>query len=99
MCTVSNIGDGYRDTFPDRWSGLPTPKPFEPWTLPDTITKKEFDELKKEVQELKKLIKAAKRFDDKTNQTDCEMDEKVEFIKKIADVGVDLEDVFSNKKK
>lgn len=55
------------------------------------VPKEEFDALKKEVQELKQVIIAAKLYDSVTNQPDCEMEEKVAAIKKIAElVGVEL---------
>jgi len=99
MCSVSNIGDGWRYTLPDRYPWYnPTPTPM-PETYPPTLvltpTRQEFDALKAEMEELKKLLKAAKEFDEKTGQKDCEMDEKVEFIKQAAKfVGVDLNEVF-----
>lgn len=59
------------------------------------MSQEEFDKLKKEVQELKELIKAAQKFDAATNQPDCELDAKIDLIKKIAElVGVNLDDVF-----
>ena len=114
MCTVSNIGDNYRDNFPPRWPGIVHPNtwPAQPTGVPypaqpgipgqpvviDTsgVSKQEFEALKKEVEELKQLLKAAKKFDEETGQPDCHMDDKVEFIKKLAEyVGVDLEDIFT----
>jgi len=109
MCTVSNIGDGYKDNFAPRWPNVPiwphqpigVPYPVQPPTVPDqvvftpAVSKEEFDALKKEVEELKQLLKAAKKFDEETGQPDCHMDDKVDFIKKLAEfVGVDLEDIF-----
>lgn len=103
MCTVSNIGDNYRDNFAPRWPGIVHPNtwPAQPSTMPDqtvytpVVSKQEFDALKKEVEELKQLLKAAKKFDEETGQPDCHMDDKVDFIKKLAEfVGVDLEDIF-----
>lgn len=102
MCTVSNIGDGYKDNFAPRWPNVPiwpTPPvgvtyPAQPYFVP-AVSKEEFDALKKEVEELKQLLKAAKKFDEETGQPDCHMDDKVDFIKKLAEyVGVDLEDIF-----
>lgn len=59
------------------------------------ISKEEFDALRKEVEELKILLLAAKRFDEATGQADCEMDEKIELIRRVADfVGVDVDEVF-----
>lgn len=105
MCATSVIGDNWRDTFPDRYpwypapypTTIPTPMPVPapPLYLVINPTRQEFDALKAEVEELKKLLKAAKEFDEKTGQKDCEMDEKVKFIKEIAKfVGVDLNEVF-----
>lgn len=63
--------------------------------LGETISREEFDALRCEVEELKALLLAAKAFDEATGQPDCEMDEKVELIKRVAEaVGVDLEDLF-----
>jgi hypothetical protein len=71
--------------------------PMQPVTL-NPPTREEFERLTKEVEALKDLLKAAKIYDEKTGQKDCEMDAKVNLIKKIADaVGVDLEDVFGKK--
>ena len=113
MCTVSNIGDNYRDNFAPRWPNVPiwphqpvgVPYPAQPAkpVIPGqplvistpAVSKEEFEALKKEVEELKQLLKAAKKFDEETGQPDCHMDDKVDFIKKLAEyVGVDLEDIF-----
>lgn len=107
MCSVSNIGDQYGQDWPKRWPNIDPPampnpnipwtQPAIPWQIPPEVTKEEFDKLKKEVEELKILLKAAKKYDEATDQKDCEMDQKVDFIKQIADaVGVDLGDVFGN---
>lgn len=102
MCMVSNIGDQYKETFPQKWPNVwphvnPQTPPF-PQAYPvitPAVTRQEFDALKAEVEELKKLLQAAKKFDDATGQPHCEMDEKVELIKRLAKiVGVDLGDVF-----
>ncbi len=97
MCTVSNIGTGWGGTFPGRYPWIqPYVPPYTP--IPVTIpgvSKDEFDRLKREVLELRKLLAAAKAFDAATGQPDCEVDEKVALIKRIAEfVGVDLGDVF-----
>lgn len=109
MCVVSYIGDRYRDDFykkhewfpkePQKW---PDMSEYEKYLTPAPTmvpTLQQFNELKAEVEELKKLLKAAQEFDAKTGQPHCEQDEKIEFIKKIAEfVGVDLKDLFEEKK-
>jgi hypothetical protein len=75
---------------------FPNPKKTPFMTIPkETVSKEEFDKLKKELEELKKLIQAAKIFDENTGQKDCEMEEKIRFLRKAAElVGVDFDDVF-----
>ena len=97
MCTVSNIGTGWGVTVPDRYPWIqPYVQPYAP-PMPAVIpgvSQFEFDRLKREVEELRKLLAAAKAFDAATGQPDCEVDEKVALIKRIAEiVGVDLGDV------
>lgn len=95
MCTVSMIGDGWEQQFPNRW---PQVIPNLP-SIPE-VSRTEFDALKKEMQELKKLLMAAKKFDEATGQPDCEIDDKVKLIKEIAKlVGVDMAGVFDSKRK
>lgn len=90
MCTVSMVTDYWRDNNLPKYPGLvgqgnwPTPQ----------VTREEFEALRKDVLELKELLKAAKKFDEATGQPNCEKEEKVELIKKIAEaVGVDLQDL------
>lgn len=107
MCTVSMIGDDWSRRLPDSFpwvqpqtwqKPVPFPNEYVPGIQLNPPTREEFDRLRKEVEALKDLLKAAKIYDEKTDQKDCEMDAKVDLIKKIADaVGVDLEDVFGKK--
>lgn len=99
MCVVSMISDHYQNkwqqgTLPGQSGTITiTNQPFEFGNLP--VTQQQFDELKKEVLEMKALLLAAKTYDEKTNQKDCEMKDKVAVLQKIAQlVGVTLEDVF-----
>lgn len=91
MCVVSMISDGYLgNTFP-QWPKMTV----YPSQITEYVSKRDFDKLQAEVQELKKLLLAAKEYDEKTGQPDCEQEEKVDLIKKIAKlVGVDMEEVF-----
>lgn len=95
MCIVSNIGDGWGQIFPKRYPDVPA-NPIFP--IPE-ISRQEFEALRNEVNQLKLLLKAAKKFDEATGQPDCEMEEKIELISKIARaVGVNIEEVFERKK-
>lgn len=95
MCMVSNIGDQWKDQFPEKWPQIP----MYPVSLPAEVSRADFEALKKEVEELKKLLKAASDFDKATGQPHCELDDKVKLIKQIAKlVGVDLGDVFDEEK-
>jgi hypothetical protein len=96
------IGDFYeekwRHTFP--LPQLPNwpPGPYTPIT-PQTpiiigVSKEEFDALKKEVLEMKELLKRAIKYDEDNNQPNCEKEEKIAILKKVAEwVGVSLDDV------
>lgn len=94
---VSNIGDGWKDQFPEKWPQFipQVPSEHNKIIIQPGVSQSEFDALRKEVEELKKLLIAAKDFDKATGQPHCEMDEKVKLIKEIAKlVGVDLGGVF-----
>ncbi len=98
MCVVSNVGDHYGD--PNRWPWKPTtpigpgpsvPEPFRKDWL-DHIKDAEIEDLKKRVKSLEDLLKKAKQYDTDNGEPDCEIDEKVELLKKLAkELGVELE--------
>lgn len=101
MCATSAVFDYWRETHPY------PPTIAQPYTVTYPIPgqqekevndlKSEVGRLRKELLELRKLLLAAKKFDEETGQPDCEMDEKVDFVRKFADmVGVDMSDVFPN---
>jgi hypothetical protein len=87
------------DTFRDRWirePWFPEPRPYTDYTQPN-ISRQEFEDLRKEVKVLKDLLKAAKAYDKKHGEPNCEIDEKMKILKKIAEkVGVDLNDVLNS---
>lgn len=103
MCIVSNMGDYWKEQLPEKhpwvipYVPLP-PNPINPFpAIPESNgpTREEFEALKKEMQELKKLLIAAKEYDKNTGEPDCELDEKIALIKKVAElVGVDFTKVF-----
>lgn len=90
MCTVSMIGDHYREKWEPRiWFDQ-----AQTFTKIKAITRHEFDELKKEVQELKKLLKRATKYDKDNGEPECEVEDKMALVRKVAKaVGVELDDV------
>jgi len=69
---------------------------IHPWvvkqiTIPGP-TREEFDSLKKTVDEMMKLLKRAKKYDQENNEPDCEIEDKMQFLREVAKrVGVDLD--------
>lgn len=100
MCVVSMIGDHYGDKYREAPFWIPQ-KESEgsgnwPWVIPmpAPISREEFDALKRDVEEMKALLKRAKSYDERNGEPDCEIDEKMDLLRKLAAVvGVDLEDV------
>jgi hypothetical protein len=91
MCTVSMIGDHFND----KWKQPPYQQIFT--NIPD-VSRAEFEALKKEVEEMKALLKRAKEYDEKNNEPNCEIEEKMAMLRKFADaVGIDLDDVIKKK--
>lgn len=92
MCVVSFVGDHYRD----KWT-TPIYEPvFTNWPQ---VSKEEFDALRNEVLEMKELLKKAIKYDEENNEPHCEMEEKIEVLRKVAElVGVDLNELNLNNK-
>ena len=93
MCMISAIGNEWAQTAPITYPWVMNPPAgVTPWEL--EVVKQE---LKADIEALRQLLLTAKDYDVATGQPDCEMDEKVELIKKFAElVGVDLDDIFSS---
>jgi hypothetical protein len=86
------VGSAYQEKF----TPFVYPQPGTTMTFVG-VSRDEFEALKREVEEMKQLLLAAKRIDEITGQPDCETDDKVELLKRVAEaVGVDLEDVFGS---
>ncbi len=96
MCVVSNMGGWWGQTYPQTypWVQPYVVDPTAPAPTPETVGREEFEALRNEIKELRKLLIAAKEFDAATGQPDCEMEEKVAVLRRIAElVGVDLDDI------
>ena len=86
MCTVSMVGDHYKDIWEPKID-------FGRISVSHPVTRQEFDELKRQVHEMVMLLKRAKLYDEENGEPECETDEKMELLRKVAElVGVNLED-------
>lgn len=89
MCVVSMVGDFAQERWPKVYPNI-----FRPMTgedFKDPVSREEFDALRREVQMIKELLEKAKEYDERTNQPNCELDEKIALLKKVADlVGIDI---------
>lgn len=94
MCAVSNVGDQFGPSYwPKKYPEI-FPSPNTPSPNIANLERK-LEEIRTELEALKDLLKAAKVFDEKTGQKDCEMDEKVHFLRDLAKrMNVDFSDVF-----
>lgn len=103
MCVVSMIGDHYGEKWePWKKAGGVAPNSFPPFpsTYPTQLapsplpTRADFDRLREEVKEMKELLKKAIEYDRKNNEPHCEQEDKMRFLRQVAEsVGVNLDDV------
>ena len=103
MCVVSMTGDFFGQRWPREYPWInPSKDTTNPYVLPDLIpqppTQEEFDKLKREVEILRDLLIKSKEYDKRNGEPDCEIDEKMKFLKKIAKLfDIDLDDVLKKK--
>lgn len=98
------IGDHYQDkwktlpyTYPPN-KNIPSQKEEIEKLFKSPVTREEFEALKKEVLEMKELLKRAKEYDEKNNEPHCEIENKMDFLRKVsALVGINLDDVIGKK--
>lgn len=94
MCVLSMVMDHYRDEWWHRLNPPPlipsappwTPSPYTPTVplVPRPVTQEEVDEFRR-------LLERAREYDRRNNEPDCELDEKRQALKVIAEqMGVDI---------
>ncbi len=94
MCVVSMVGEVYTE----KWSpylqpGIGTSVHTSTFLDLQGVSRLEFDQLKREVEDLKRLLVAAREYDKTHGQPDCEVEEKMALLRKMAElVGVLLEE-------
>lgn len=78
------------DYYLDKWNQPPyksTPEPIT-WPIPQPVVSPLTEQ---EITELRKLLQRAKEYDEKTNQKDCELEEKKEKLRKLAkELGIEI---------
>jgi hypothetical protein len=95
MCVVSMVGDHFQD----KWNQYPFNDLINK-AQQSTISRYEFEELKKEIKEMKDLLVKAKIYDTQHNEPDCEVEDKMKFLKECAKlVGIDLDDILNKQTK
>lgn len=99
MCSVSMVGDHYRDLWKDnpltRQPNLTAPI----FVQGNGPSRDEFNELKRQVEEMKLLLARAKKYDEDNGEPECEIDEKMDLLRKVAKlVGIELDDVIGAQK-
>lgn len=95
MCVVSMVGDHFQD----KWNQYPYIDWIERAKL-NNVSRYEFEELKKEIKEMKDLLTKAKIYDTQHNEPDCEIEDKMKFLKECAKlVGIDLDDILNKTNK
>lgn len=102
MCNVSAVGDQFSDMWRLRFQGIsplqPSLQPSLQWPpmqgLVPSISRQEFDELRREVAEMKLLLKEAKAKDEQAGEPECQHEDKLTILRKMAElVGINLDDV------
>ncbi|MCI0563752.1 MAG: hypothetical protein MN733_35205 [Nitrososphaera sp.] len=88
MCVVSMIMDHYKDTIP-QWPQKPISTNYT-FTIDLALEQWKADVIRR-LDEMEKLIKAAKEYDTRNGEPDCELDSKREALKKIAsEMGIEI---------
>ena len=92
MCVVSMIGDHFGDKWQNpNGTGISYPQIISD---PNSASKQDLEALRKEVLEMKELLKKAIEYDKKNNEPNCQIEDKIAILKKVAEiVGVDLKDI------
>lgn len=88
MCVVSMVMDQYRDNIPS-WPQKPTIV-VQPFTFDLTLEAWKAD-IERRLAEMERMVLAAKEYDRKNGEPDCELDSKRVALKKLAEeMGIEI---------
>lgn len=83
MCVVSMVMDHYAD----KWvPSVPIPNPWMPHNLPVPLPPAPKPITQDEVDEFRRLLERAREYDKRNNEPDCELEEKKDKVRKIAEL-------------
>lgn len=88
MCVVSMISDHFHDKWNDfyKYTSPPVPEaPLPPWLNPPVPPSTTPTLTEEEVAELRKLLDRAREYDERNGEPDCELEEKKERLRKLAE--------------
>lgn len=85
MCVYSMIMDHYQDKWTPAIPFIPNSLPYSPSLpyIPPTIAIPYIT--KEEIEEFRKLLERAREYDKKNNEPDCELQEKKDALKALAE--------------
>lgn len=87
MCVYSVITDWKYDEWFKRYIPQPLPRP-----LPPIVEEPKPLPTQEEIDEFRRLLEKAREYDKKMNQPDCELEEKRQKIRKLAEeLGVNVD--------
>ena len=105
MCAVSAMIDNWKTNALPEFPFQVMPQAVPPYRTPNAfevrgvgnVSREEFEKLKQDFEAFKALLLAAKEYDKTTNQPNCEVEEKVLLVRKVADMlGVNVDEVFGH---
>ena len=98
MCTVSMVSDHYIEKWPYQHPSVFPKDRAAAWPVLTGVSREEFDALKREVADLTDLVKRAVKYDEDNNEPHCEIEEKMDTLRRVAEAfGIDLDAVIGRK--
>ena len=81
---MDHYWDNWKDRTPAPYLVVPS-QPFQPYIPPNPIQPVTPPITPEEIAEFRKLLERAREYDKRNNEPDCELDEKKQRLKKLAE--------------